>query len=282
MTPVRKAIWYIEGHFTEPLTLEDVAVHSGVSPYHLARAFAAVTGQPVMRYVRGRRLSEAARKLAGGAPNILSVALDAGYASHEAFTRAFRDQFGLTPDALRSRGVDSGTNLVEPFNMTDAKPPTLDPPRTVTTRQPLLIAGLGQRISEATRATIPAQWQRFAPHIGHVPGQVGPPAYGVICNSDDDGTIDYIAGIEVSDFSRLPGDFARLRIAPARYAVFLHRDHVAGIHASFMAIWETELARAGLHAADAPVFERYDERFDPETGLGGVEIWLPIAPATAV
>jgi len=43
----------------------------------------------VMRYVRGRQLTEAARCLASGAPDILAIALEAGYGSHEAFTRAF-------------------------------------------------------------------------------------------------------------------------------------------------------------------------------------------------
>jgi AraC family transcriptional regulator len=39
----------------------------------------------------------------------------------------------------------------------------------------------------------------------------------------------------------------------------------------------TRRSRAGVTAADAPVFERYDEKFDPRTGLGGLEIWVPIA-----
>jgi AraC family transcriptional regulator len=281
MTPVRKAIWYIESRFAGPVTLEDVAVHCGVSPYHLTRAFAAVTGEPVMRYVRARRLSEAARQLAHGAPDILSVALDAGYASHEAFTRAFRDRFGLTPDALRSRGELAALDLMEPFKMIDAPSPALDAPRIETRRKPLLIAGLAQRMSEATRAAIPALWQRFAPHIGQILGQVGGDSYGVIFNADDQGNVDYVCGVEVGGFSCLPDDFARLRIAPARYAVFLHRGHIAGIHSTFQAIFDGALPRAGLHLADAPFFERYGERFDPETGLGGVEIWMPVESADA-
>jgi AraC family transcriptional regulator len=281
MTPVRKAIWYVESHFAAPLTLDDVAAHAGVSPYHMTRAFAAVTGQPVMRYVRACRLSQAARQLADGAPDILSVALDAGYASHEAFTRAFRDQFGLTPDSVRSRGHLSALDLTEAFRMTDAPLPALDAPRIETTRKPLLIAGLSQRCDEATRAAIPALWQRFGPHIGHVPGQTGGATYGVICNADDEGNVDYVCGVEVGGFSCLPEDFARLRIAPARYAVFLHRGHIAGIHSTFKAIFDGALPRAGLHLADAPFFERYDERFDPETGLGGVEIWMPVESADA-
>src|ERR1700730_2814090 len=102
MNPAQKALWFIEGHLARELTLDEVAAIGGVSRYHMVRAFAAATGLSVMRYVRARRLSEAARALAGGAPDILRVALDADYGSHEAFTRAFRDHFGVTPEAVRA------------------------------------------------------------------------------------------------------------------------------------------------------------------------------------
>src|SRR3569833_2165782 len=98
MNPVGKALWYIESHFSAQLSLEEIAEIGGVSRYHMTRAFGAATGQSVMRYVRARRLTEAARALSGGAPDILAVAIEAGYGSHEAFTRAFRDQFGMTPE----------------------------------------------------------------------------------------------------------------------------------------------------------------------------------------
>ncbi|HEY0567659.1 MAG TPA: AraC family transcriptional regulator, partial [Xanthobacteraceae bacterium] len=94
MNPAEKALWFIESHLAGPLTLDEIAAIGGVSRFHMVRAFAAATGLSVMRYVRARRLSEAARALAGGAPDILSLALDADYGSHEAFTRAFRDHFG--------------------------------------------------------------------------------------------------------------------------------------------------------------------------------------------
>ncbi len=76
--PVGKALWFIENHFAEEITLEDIANIGGVSRYHMSRAFGIATGHSVMRYVRGRRLTEAARRLANGAPDILAVALEAG------------------------------------------------------------------------------------------------------------------------------------------------------------------------------------------------------------
>src|SRR3954469_13430426 len=101
MNPAQKALWFIESHLADALTLDEIAGVAGVSRFHMVRAFAAATGFSVMRYVRVRRLTEAARALANGAPDILALALDADYGSHEAFTRAFRDHFGMTPEAVR-------------------------------------------------------------------------------------------------------------------------------------------------------------------------------------
>src|SRR5438067_8352892 len=72
MNPVGKALWYIESHFAEEITLDEIAAVGGVSRYHMSRAFSAATGQSALRHVRGRRLSEAARSLAKGAPDILA------------------------------------------------------------------------------------------------------------------------------------------------------------------------------------------------------------------
>jgi AraC family transcriptional regulator len=275
MNPVARALWYIESHFKEEITLDDVARAGCVSRYHMARVFAIATGQSIMRYVRGRRLTEAARLLACGAPDILRVALDAGYGSHEAFTRAFRDQFGITPEALRARGSLHEIELTEPIKMDETLLIKLEPPR-IQSLGTMLIAGIGGRYTSETIGRVAAQWQQFAPHIGHIPGQVGNVAYGVICNSDDSGNIEYICAAEVSDFSRVPADWSRVRIPPQRYAVFTHRDHISGIGQTFCAIFSQGLQEAGLAHADGPEFERYDEKFDPRSGMGEVEIWIPV------
>src|ERR1700761_9434024 len=144
MNPAQKALWYIESHLAEPLTLDEIAEIAGVSRFHLVRAFTAVTGMPVMRYARARRLTEAARALAAGAPDILTLALEADYGSHEAFTRAFRDHFGMTPEAVRAAKHLESPKLQEPIMMNQAALDNLPPPRFVTGK-PLLITGVGDR-----------------------------------------------------------------------------------------------------------------------------------------
>jgi AraC family transcriptional regulator len=275
MSPVGKALWFIESHFAGELTLDDIANCCCVSRYHLSRAFEAATGQPVMRYVRARRLTGAARRLANGAPDILAVALETGYGSHEAFTRAFGEQFGLTPEALRAQGHLENIDIVEPIKMDESLLASLAPPR-FENGKPLLIAGLNERYTCETSTSIPAQWQRFNPYLGKVPGQIGNIAYGVCHNADDTGSFDYLCGVAVSDFSSLSAELSRVRVPEQRYAVFVHREHIASIRRTWNTIWNAWLPASGHAPADAPNFERYSEQFNPVTGMGGVEIWLPL------
>jgi AraC family transcriptional regulator len=274
MNPVEAALWYVESHLKEEIRLEDVASVAGVSRFHLTRAFGFATGLSVMRYARVRRLSEAARALGADDADILCVALDAGYGSHEAFTRAFRDQFGITPHELRERRNVNDLNLMEALRMNDTSNRSIGDPAIVQGKA-LLVAGIS-RTHRGTNANMPAQWGEFGPYLGHVPGQVGGVAYGVLHN-DTDGSIDYLTGVEVADFSDLPAGFSHLRIAPQRYAVFRHGGHVSTIGATWSAIWSQWFPKSGEQAADAPMLERYPETFDGRTGNGGFEIWIPLA-----
>jgi AraC family transcriptional regulator len=275
MNPAQKALWFIESHLADALTLDEIAGVTGISRFHMVRAFAAATGLPVMRYVRARRLSEAARALAHGAPDILNVALEADYGSHEAFTRAFRDHFGVTPEAVRASSRLDNLKLQEPIVMDSTALDNLPAPRFEICK-PLLVAGLGERYTWESGAAIPGQWQRFHQSVANFPGRIGQVAYGVCCNADDAGNFDYIAGVEVPDFSDLPREFSRARIPEQKYAVFAHRDHISTIRRTINTIWNQWLPVSGLKAADAPSFERYDENFDPLTGNGGFEIWMPV------
>jgi len=275
MNPAQKALWFIESHLAEALTLDEIAGVAGVSRFHMVRAFAAATGLPVMRYVRARRLTEAARALVGGAPDILELAVDADYGSHEAFTRAFRDHFGITPEAVRAGACLSKLSLQEPIMMNSTALDHLKPPRYETSK-PLLVAGLGERINQENGAGIPSQWHRFHQSVDDIPGRIGKVAYGVCCNGDDAGNFDYIAGVEVTDFSDLPREFTPVRIPEQKYAVFTHAEHISTIRRTINTIWNHWLPMSGMKAADAPNFERYDETFEPSTGNGGLEIWVAV------
>jgi AraC family transcriptional regulator len=143
----------------------------------------------------------------------------------------------------------------------------------------LVFAGLRSRYTTETMNGIPAQWERFAPHIGKIPGQVGRAAYGACWNFP--GGIEYLTGVEISGTSNLPGEFHVVAIPAQNYAVFSHREHVSKLRDTLDAIWHKwcpefghQIARGAAGAPD--FFERYSEEFDPRTGMGGMEVWIPV------
>lgn len=274
MLNIEQALWYIEVELGSDLDLGRVAQHCNLSPFALARLFAMSTGWSVMRYVRARRLSQAALSLRRGAPDILQVALDTGYGSHEAFTRAFCDLFGVTPKQVREH-ADISLSLVEPLRMKEMKFITLAEPR-FENRPEFVIAGMGGRFTFETNEGIVGLWQTFVPYFGRVANQVGHCTYGLCCNPGQDGSFEYIAGIEVSSIADLPPVFRHFKVPQQRYAVFRHQGHVSTLHQTFFTIFNQWLPASGYALADAPEFEQYSADFEPSQGQGYVEVWIPL------
>ncbi len=275
MGPVEKAIWYIESHYEQAVSLDDVARVAGVSRFYLSRAFADVTGLPLTRYLRYRRLSQAARALASGKNDILDLALSLGYSSHEAFSRAFKDLFGVTPESVRRQGDVENLPLL-PAQKTGLGLAVNLPEPEITQSDELLLAGLSKSYSAAENAEIPGQWQEFSPRFRQL-GQVsGNETFGVYSHAHDGSNYSYLCAFQVPDFNSVSDDLTRLRIQPQTYAVFLHRAHISQVRSTHAAIWSQGLRRLGRQAIDAPFFERYSSSFDSETGEGGLEIWVPI------
>jgi AraC family transcriptional regulator len=283
MSAVAKTIWMIESRFGVPLTLDEMAMHAGVSRYHLSRIFPEATGYSISAYLRGRRLSEAAKALAGGAPNVLGVALDAGYGSHEAFTRAFRALIGLTPDQVRRRRSIDGLPLVQPLPVDLSAEIKLSEPR-IESRPAFRVAGLMDRhpLDQTTVAvglSIPAQWQRFGDYYGNVPGAVAGATYG-LCGSffPDEGVFEYMSGMEVTETAELPREFKLITVPEQRCARLAHRGHITTIRSTIGAIFEQWLPRSGYRQKQAPwsFIEYYGPDFNERTGLGTVEIWIAL------
>jgi len=159
---------------------------------------------------------------------------------------------------------------------TEAQPVHLDPPRFEDSAA-MLIAGLRGHFTPNTASQLSTQWLRFIPHIGNVAGQIGRIAYGV-CFLSSDG-FDYLSGVQVSSSNGLPADFDVVSIPAQRYAVFAHHGHVSKLSETCDAIEHEWLPRAGYqHPENSPnFFERYGEGFNPQTGTGDIEIWVPVS-----
>lgn len=277
MEHVRRAVWYIEGHFAKPVSLADVASASGMSRFHLSRTFTHVTGRSINSYLRGRRLSEAARTLAQGDADVLGGArrrLRLPRSLHASLSRRLRRHSGIGPEG---RSVEHLT-LMEPFEMTQQAKSSLPEP-SFREEGPFYLAGLREFRAFEDLPGIPGQWQRFMPHLG-VPGRVGRSSFGVCIETpaSDEG-FDYLTAVAVASLDALPEALVGTRLPRRRYAVFPHDDHVSTISATCAAISSEWQPKAAAKPAPGPLMldEHDDETFDPSKGRGGIEIWIPLA-----
>lgn len=92
---------YIAEHINEPITLYMLSRAAGYSPWYTSRIFKEYTGKTPLEYMRWLRLSRAAVELWDDNKRVIDVALDFAFNSHEGFTRAFSDRFGMTPQHYR-------------------------------------------------------------------------------------------------------------------------------------------------------------------------------------
>ena len=99
------AVTYINENFSSPLSVEDVAKHAFVSVNQLCLLFKRHLSTTVMRYVNGRRISEAKRLLSAG-KSVTESAFSAGFNDYANFIRVFKKAVGIPPGKFKSGAVN--------------------------------------------------------------------------------------------------------------------------------------------------------------------------------
>ena len=100
---VKRARSYISGHLTEPMALEEVARHAGVSPFHFCKIFKRATGLTFTEFVNRARVEQAKRLLLKPQARVTEVAYDVGFQSLSQFNRSFRRITAASPTEYRAK-----------------------------------------------------------------------------------------------------------------------------------------------------------------------------------
>ncbi|MEG0528591.1 MAG: AraC family transcriptional regulator [Longicatena sp.] len=95
---IQETIELIEDHLNEEIKIEDLAKLAALSTFYYQRLFTRLVKKPVIEYIKLRRMARATEALLQKNKRILDVALDLGFASHEHFSRTFKETFGITPE----------------------------------------------------------------------------------------------------------------------------------------------------------------------------------------
>jgi len=245
---------FIADHLTEELNPLQLAKVAGLSQYHFHRVFRGMTGESVMGYIRRLRLEKAARKLKYSNLAITDLAFESGYASHEAFTRAFANHFGRAPSTYRSEQQRDQMSQVQ-FSIKEL------PARRLVGRRHI---GPYGEVGDSWQLLL--SWAADEGLISSTLETIG------ICHDDPDITapqaIRYDSCITVPNHYQPNDPMLRLITLPAgRYAVAQHLGPYEKITGTYYALFGSFVPHKALDLADEPPFEVYwnsPEDTDPE------------------
>jgi AraC family transcriptional regulator len=266
---------FIQEHLDEELPLDRLARVAHFSPYHFHRIFRGLVGEGVNEYVRRLRLESAAVALKSSGRSIIRVALDAGYGTHEAFSRAFRQQFGVSPSQYRAgRKPLSPTETQTMTTETAAREVRLEnvPPRRVA-----FLRHVGPY------STVAPTFQRLMAWAGRR-GLLGPQALMIAIPYDDPGVtpadkVRCDCCVSVGGQVGPDGEVGVQTLEGGEYAVLTHTGPYRQLGESYRWLFGTWLPSSGREARHAPAYEvaRNSPEDTPPEQLR-TDIYLPLEP----
>jgi AraC family transcriptional regulator len=249
---IGRAVRHLESHLEEPIPLEELASVAHFSPYHFHRIFRGIVGESVKEHIRRLRLERAAQRLGRGEGSVLGIALDAGYETHESFTRAFEAMFGVSPTAFRKNG-----GIMNPVAREEKK---AGPPLEVNVRrmEPLRVAYVRHT---GPYSAVGQAWQKLMMWAG-MNGLMGPNVR-ILGISHDDPEITpperlrYDAAIVVPEHVKGSGEVGIAEIPAGDYATVVHRGPYDSLGITYARMCGEWLPASGRELRDAPPIEFY-------------------------
>lgn len=228
---------YIDTHLEEKLKIEELAQMAALSPFYYQRLFKRLVKKPVMEYIKLRRMAKATEALLQQDKRILDIAMELGFASHEQFTKNFKDTFGLTPEAYRKAPValnhmtkpqlllnytiiDQNVPLIADGIVLEISQKEIHHPRYyigISTQAPVqLVEGLG---TESGEDPLYSPWETFHNQKKDIPGLVqDAEEIGVAYPSQTPGSFCYFSGARAKSPDQ-PADYTSWTIEPGTYLV---------------------------------------------------------------
>lgn len=283
---IQRAVDFIEDNLRREITPSAVASVVGFSEYHFHRIFQGMLGESVAEYIRKRRLSEAARLLRSTSAKIRAIAFESQFETQESFTRAFKKMFGVSPLQYRKYGnsISSYHKNKVGIDMIKHLQAGLTVEPRFETREKDLAIGLANSYAEGSFEQIERLWSTFRSRMHEIEDVKPGYALGICLASHPDvakqpnTTFVYAAALPVSKVNSVPLGMAVFEIPKNNYAVFTHKGSLDTLPHTVNYIWGTWIPKnvENYRHSGGPDFEFYDERFNPLTRSGEMDIYIPV------
>jgi AraC family transcriptional regulator len=277
---ILKAVEYIEENISNDIELSQVIKFTGFSQFHFMRIFKSIAGYTVTDYIRRRRLTKAAGHLLNTDMKIIDIAVLNGYSSQEAFSRAFKEMFNVTPNYYRTNKISYKNleQLVLTENLLNLKTTVKIIEPMIMERDSFIIAGIEYR-GKNSNYEIPKMWNQFSGCMKRIPNRINNRiTYGF--EDYNEGIpvkgFRYIAGVEVSKCDNMPENIAVQKIEKSSYAVFPIHSITESIPNSISQIYSIHLPNWGLKIKGNYDFEYYDSNFKSNREDSLIYLYIPI------
>lgn len=216
---IQQVVDHIENHLAlqqaDELSVAQLAQQVGVSPWHFQRLFKTWVGETLGNYIRGRRLSAAAQRLLHGSDSIIDIAFAVGFNSHEAFSRSFKNQYGLPPKQFRQQApaVDLQQKPVLSQQLYQHLSEEMQRQPEIITRPALTLLGFKTRIPSPFLVEgsychlLENSWRQLFSHLDQLSGHVPHTMMGITISDSgrfDEPELDYMAAVAFDDAAALP------------------------------------------------------------------------------
>lgn len=277
---VQKSLDYIEENLEDQISLEKLAEVTFCSKFHFHRLFTALVGMNVIEYVRKRRLTVAAQRLRSTNQSIIQLAMETGFNSHAAFTRAFKNAFGVLPDIYRR-----GSMSIELFDRVDIRGRKLIDNKTgclfgprILQKDSFTVVGMEMTCSfEKNRKyrMAPNLWNKVVKRRYELNGFIERWGYGVAFESIPGDYFSYMASYEVNNNDYIPKGMKSRTIPSSTYASFLfhYGPDIQRFYEALEYIYGIWLPLSGYTLSTNMDLI---EVFDMESGVESNEIWMPL------
>lgn len=280
-----KSIDFIERNLFEKISVHEIAAASHYSTYHFSRIFKALVGDTPKEYLRKRRLTVAATKLLSDDINILDLALACQFDSQEAFTRAFKALFNVTPAQYRKAQDPFRLLYKDQFSphMLNYLQNELSMEPEIFIRPATKLVGIAQQYDD-NDLSLPKLWSAFRPYRGKVPNQSSPEFFGIYeqyQEQEDTVIFSYICSVPVISFDDVPEGMITRELPEQMYARFVHRGALSELEKTLKYIWGSWLPKSHYDYVEKPDFELYGSRFNtenPNSPDSEIYLHIPITP----
>lgn len=284
---LQQAIIFIENNLYEPITACSVANAVYYSYYHFHRYFHIMMGETIGEYIRFRRLTEVAKALLYTKKKILDIAVLLHFQSHEAFTRAFKNRYGVTPKQYRNNGINTliGNKLQLDADELVHRQSKITLIPEIIMVQSKTIMGIRFETSVADNKSV-TQWNIFNKHLKKMKiAPVNSNRYGFFeisnhCEAkifNEDSLTTAFIGIEVDKTSIPPDNMLIKEFFGGKYAKFTHTGTVDTLYMTYKYIWATWFPNSNNQLDIRDDFECYTERFlGAENDKSQIDIYFPI------